>query len=107
METDTEQNHALFEQYLQRYRAHPSSLGARTPMPLDRVRAARDMIKMVCDPPLGCCYVPRAALPAELEEQFQRIRDGIASPTHALEALVGAEAIGALNMAEGRTGRGR
>jgi hypothetical protein len=107
METDEEQNHALFEENLKRYLAcHPSS-GARTSVPLERVRAARCMIKMVCDPPIGCCYVPRATLPLELEEQFQRIRDGIASPTHALEALVGAEAIGALNIAEGRTGRGR
>lgn len=97
--------HRLFEGHLTVYLKNPISIGE--PVPHDRTRAAKAMIAMVCDPPLGINYVPQVELPPELKEQFMRIRDGIASPTHALEALVGAEAVGALNRAEGRTGRGR
>ncbi|MBA4274557.1 MAG: hypothetical protein C0436_02765, partial [Alphaproteobacteria bacterium] len=71
---------------------------------LERTKAAKAMIAMVADAPLGISYVPRVVLPDALDEQFGRIRDGSASPTHALEALVGGEAIGRLNIAEGRTG---
>ena len=97
--------HRLFEEYLTVYLKNPIRIGESVPH--ERTRAAKAMIAMVCDPPLGINYVPQIELPPELEEQFMRIRDGAASPTHALEALVGGEAIAALHAAEGRTGRGR
>jgi hypothetical protein len=92
--------HALFERHLKNY---TDTLPAVGEIPsATHVCAIRAMIRMVADASFGNNYVPKnpeqfsEAFPA-LAEQFMRIREGSASPTHALEALIGGNAIGRSN----------
>jgi hypothetical protein len=98
---------SLFEQHLSNFesftatRKHLSSDSV-----LAQAKAAQSLIQLAADKPYGLEYTPTMLLPTAIEEQLLRMKHGAASPSLALEALVGAEAIGMLNIAEGRGGRG-
>ena len=93
-----ENAHRELEAHLQTYTDAVGAKEAGAPVSLEEARAAKEMLGMVAFQ----AYVPQCEVPDAFSEQFSRMVTGAASPTHALEALVGGEAIGRLNQVEGR-----